>query len=185
MFVTESSYKSVLINNIIFCIVTGILHSFCQNNRFNKQSIKMTNKFINDFGNTLTSYSSLVYSSCLNDIYLIDAYRQFLFGILLCFLSYQISLTFMDRILNNHKFYGKIAINAKPLNINWKYIQFINYFMIGITVFYYLYHFDIFTLNTCLTASILAYILTFYFKYSSELICIITRSSNNFLGVYE
>eukprot|EP01083_Nonionella_stella_P054581 144094_1 len=63
LFLTES-YKSVLSGNLVFCTGAGILQSLCQNKKFNVKTIKIMHRFIDNFGNTFTSYSSLVYVSC-------------------------------------------------------------------------------------------------------------------------
>ena len=183
----SGSYQSVLIGNFIVCVFAGVLKSLCQNKKFTARNIERINSAIDNFGNTFTSFSSLVYDSCLYSLTdtttnsaileLFESYRYFLFGIILCFISFQISLTAVDRVLNINRMYGKINKNKfnTQWNINWRILHSMCYVIIGVTNVYILFHGDFIKLTNCLMASILAYYFTVYVSDSSEFVCYITN----------
>ena len=193
LFDVESSFKSILISNGVCCILIGILQSLSNNKKFNKKDIKIIDNFIDNFGNTFTSFSSLIKD--IND----DgednniSYQHFLFSILICFLLFQISLTFIDRILNINNFYGKIHIDniRKKGTIHWNYIYFSFYFIISSTYLYFIFvKFKFFELNNCLFASLLSYYITFYFSnklsiFSIESMCYFTNIVSCILVMFD
>ena len=179
LLIDERDYQSITIGYIGFTLCAGILQSLSSNQLLRKLDVEQSERVIDLFGNTFTSFSSLIAVSTMNTMGFMDSFGRFLWTLTMCCLCFECVQMPMDWILNFNQSFGRINApkHRTKWTISWTFCRQTCYVAIGITFCYFTVFepLNVLQLINCTMASVVSYFSTVhvseYLSTSPENLC--------------